>query len=186
MAQNHLTKFTKIHNFLCKNVVLQENFLSNLKQILDMNRSRSGISPVVATVILVAIAIVIAIAVAFWATGLVGIFTRYEKIEIVAAYYNPHLGGEGEEEEGVVLIAKNTGSADATIDDVYINGRPSKIAGFTVKADNKELSSADTLYLEVGKKANITVTGPFARGVTYELAVHTASGKLYPVAVLIP
>ncbi|MEM2188758.1 MAG: archaellin/type IV pilin N-terminal domain-containing protein, partial [Nitrososphaerota archaeon] len=39
--------------------------------ILMMYRGRSGISPVVATVILVAIAIVIAIAVAFWATGLV-------------------------------------------------------------------------------------------------------------------
>ncbi|MEM3545257.1 MAG: archaellin/type IV pilin N-terminal domain-containing protein, partial [Nitrososphaerota archaeon] len=51
-----------------------------------IGRSKSGISPVVATVILVAVAIVIAIAVAFWASGLVGIFTRFEKIEIVSAY----------------------------------------------------------------------------------------------------
>ncbi|MEM3588504.1 MAG: archaellin/type IV pilin N-terminal domain-containing protein, partial [Nitrososphaerota archaeon] len=36
-----------------------------------MDRRKSGISPVVATVILVAVAIVIAIAVAFWASGLV-------------------------------------------------------------------------------------------------------------------
>jgi hypothetical protein len=51
-------------------------------------RGKAGISPVVATVILVAVAIVIAIAVAFWASGLVGVFTRFEKIEIQAAYWD--------------------------------------------------------------------------------------------------
>ena len=136
-----------------------------------MSRSRSGISPVVATVILVAIAIVIAIAVAFWATGLVGVFTRFEKIEITAAYYDATEGG-------VVLVAKNTGSAPATIDDIYVNGKPSKIAGFQF--------NATATFLDVGENASITVTGTFAHGVTYELAVHTASGKTYPVAVLIP
>jgi len=139
-----------------------------------MSRSRSGISPVVATVILVAIAIVIAIAVAFWATGLVGVFTRFEKIEITAAYYDSTA-------RGVVLVVRNTGSADATIDDVYVNGRPSSIAGFTVSG---------TGLLTVGQSTTITVEEggqvTFTPGVTYELAVHTASGKTYPVAVLIP
>jgi flagellin-like protein len=85
-----------------------------------MSRSRSGISPVVATVILVAIAIVIAIAVAFWATGLVGIFTRFEKFEIRTAYATV------ENNQYIIhLSIANTGSADVTIDDIYINGRPS-------------------------------------------------------------
>jgi flagellin-like protein len=81
-----------------------------------MNRNKSGISPVMATVILVAIAIVIAIAVAFWASGLVGVFTRFEKLEITSAYY---VKGEG-----VKLTVKNTGSADASIDNIFVNGRP--------------------------------------------------------------
>ena len=136
-----------------------------------MSRSRSGISPVVATVILVAISIVIAIAVAFWATGLVGVFTRFEKIEVTAAYYDTT-------EKGVVLMVKNTGSAAATIDDIYVNGKPSSIASFT--------PSDIPLTLDVGQNTTITVTGSFISGVTYELAVHTASGKTYPVAVLIP
>lgn len=147
-------------------------FYTSLENLDVMHRSRSGISPVVATVILVAIAIVIAIAVAFWATGLVGVFTRFEKIEITAAYYDPDQGG-------VILHVRNTGSADATIDDVYVNGRPSGVAGFSVDFNG-------TLPLAVGRAANITVRGTFIPGVTYELAVHTASGKTYPVAVLIP
>ena len=140
-----------------------------------MDRSKSGISPVMATVILVAIAIVIAIAVAFWATGLVGVFTRFEKIEISAAYATAS--------NNIVLVVKNTGSAAATIDDIYVNGIP---CGLTCG-----LSSTTTL--KPGDSATITITKPpsdvgssFVSGVTYEIAVHTSSGKTYPAAVLIP
>ncbi|MEM2845959.1 MAG: archaellin/type IV pilin N-terminal domain-containing protein, partial [Nitrososphaerota archaeon] len=77
-----------------------------------MVRSRSGISPVVATVILVAVAIVIAIAVAFWASGLVGIFTRFEKLEIVSAYQR--------DAYTIVLSVKNTGTSPTSIIQVVV------------------------------------------------------------------
>ncbi|MEM3794139.1 MAG: archaellin/type IV pilin N-terminal domain-containing protein [Candidatus Bathyarchaeia archaeon] len=161
--------------------------------ILMMYRGRSGISPVVATVILVAIAIVIAIAVAFWATGLVGIFTRYEKIEITAAVYDTTRGN-------VELLIRNTGSSPATIDAIYVNGQPG--APYTIlnqgnvvnppqSAPTCEISSATTAICDPGEYVVISVQNPaqgaqWAHGVTYEVAVHSASGKLYPVAVLIP
>ena len=154
-----------------------EKYLSELDENYpDMRRSSSGISPVVATVILVAIAIVIAIAVAFWASGLVGVFTRFEKIEITAAYWqNDHF----------VLVVKNTGSAAATRDDVYVNGVP-----FGGSGSGWSVSDGDT-YLTPGATATLIVSslpggGTFAPGVTYELAVHTASGKLYPVSAMRP
>ncbi|MCD6536673.1 MAG: type IV pilin [Thaumarchaeota archaeon] len=141
-----------------------------------MYGSRSGISPVMATVILVAIAIVIAIAVAFWATGLVSVFTRFEKIEITAAYYDT-------DNDQVVLELKNTGSASATIDRIFINGQPSQAFGATVTcgtgSGNVTLAPGDTTTCTI-ESAN------FVSGVTYEVAVHTASGKTYPAAVLIP
>ena len=154
-----------------------------------------GISPVVATVILVAIAIVIAIAVAFWASGLVGIFTRFEKIEIIAAVPD----GTGH----IELKVKNTGSSSATIDDIYVNGVPLGLSGVTFTSDGNKLDatnapSEDTCpangpcTLQPGQDIVIDVTGPegtgsnWTPGVTYEVAVHTASGKTYPAAVLIP
>ena len=150
-----------------------------------MRRSSSGISPVVATVILVAIAIVIAIAVAFWASGLVGVFTRFEKIEITAAYAESSDSGGYQ----VVLVVRNTGSADATIDDIYVNGKP---CGGIVSDSGCNINVADGISpLSVGASATITVKKPpaegssFIPGVTYEVAVHTASGKLYPASVLI-
>ena len=145
-----------------------------------MIRSKSGISPVMATVILVAIAIVIAIAVAFWATGLVGVFTRFEKIEISAAYATAA--------NNITLVIKNTGSASATIDDIYVNGIPCQgQCQIQVSGGNLPLT------LSPGQNATISIQSPpnavgnsFVSGVTYEIAVHTASGKTYPAAVLIP
>jgi flagellin-like protein len=131
-------------------------------------REKSGISPVVATVILVAVAIVIAIAVAFWASGLVGVFTRFEKIEIQAAYWD---GSD------VVLIARNTGSSIAVVDMILANGAPCLTTSVT-------LSIGDSTDFRI---SNCPLGGSIITGgVTNEIALHTTSGKTYPVAVLIP
>jgi flagellin-like protein len=130
-------------------------------------RKNSGISPVVATVILVAVAIVIAIAVAFWASGLVGVFTRFEKIEIVSAYWN---GTQ------VVVIAKNSGSSDAVVDAIFVNGKPCQTNL------NTPIPMGQQATFNVAPDPNCVITG----GVTNEIALHTTSGKTYPVAVLVP
>ena len=161
-----------------------------------MRRSSSGISPVVATVILVAIAIVIAIAVAFWASGLVGVFTRFEKIEIVSSYATPAGGGS----YTVTVVAKNTGSSSATIDQIMINGVPAynvtaseceSISGASPPGISTDgLGDCDitgSAALTPGASATITMTiTPESPGITIEVAVHTASGKLYPSSVLLP
>ena len=134
-----------------------------------------------ATVILVAIAIVIAIAVAFWATGLVGVFTRFEKLEVTSAYYSG---------DKVVLRVRNTGSADTSIDDIYVNGVPC-LGGCGI---NPTIKPENTYTLTVGSEVEITISNPpedvtdgeWKSGVTYEIMVHTASGKNYPISVLIP
>jgi FlaG/FlaF family flagellin (archaellin) len=136
-----------------------------------MTRRNAGISPVVATVILVAVAIVIAIAVAFWASGLVGVFTRFEKIEIQSAYWDG---------SAVVIIAKNTGSSIAVVDMILANGAPC-LTGLS-----EQMTIGGTLSTQIAPDdcsgGGSIVTG----GVTNEIALHTTSGKTYPVAVLVP
>jgi flagellin-like protein len=56
-------------------------------------RDRRGVSPVIATIIIVAIAIVMALAVAYWMLGLGGAFTRFEKLEFVSAYAEKESNG---------------------------------------------------------------------------------------------
>ena len=131
-------------------------------------RKNSGISPVVATVILVAVAIVIAIAVAFWTSGLVGIFTRFEKLEILSAYQPP-----GALSNDIVIRVRNTGSSPTSITEVVING---------VNVGNPP---AGTCNVPVGGTVTVTIiTSGLMAGVTYEVTLKTSGGKQYPTAVL--
>jgi flagellin-like protein len=131
-------------------------------------RKNSGISPVVATVILVAVAIVIAIAVAFWASGLVGVFTKFEKLEIVSAVMT--------DPNTFVVRIRNTGSADSSIVQVVVQGRgiSSTING------RSQITVGETLECTVQLGA---ANSPPA-GITVELAFYSAGGKTYPTAVL--
>ena len=150
-------------------------------------RKNSGISPVVATVILVAVAIVIAIAVAFWASGLVGVFTRFEKIEIVAAY--PVDTDDDGALDAVRVTARNTGSTDAAVDMIFVNGRPCNAA-----VGGSPTTIPTTIPIGGSQDFDVPFDDPqgtnpgcvIPGGVTNEIALHTTSGKTYPVAVLVP
>jgi len=129
-------------------------------------RKNSGISPIVATVILVAVAIVLAIAVAFWTSGLVGIFTRFEKLEILSAYQHPAFPAN------IVIRVRNTGSSPTSITEVMINGVH---VGEPPEPCQVPVGGTITVI--------ITTSGLMA-GVTYEVSLKTSGGKQYPTAVL--
>ncbi|MEM0440172.1 MAG: archaellin/type IV pilin N-terminal domain-containing protein [Candidatus Caldarchaeum sp.] len=128
-------------------------------------KRKAGISPVVATVILVAVAIVIAIAVAFWASGLVGIFTRFERVEIVSVVQT------GDDTFQVIL--RNTGSADTSIIQTVVNGRAIGT-----------LPSPFALAPGATGTCTITVNPDPTPGVTVEIIIYSSGGKQYPTAVL--
>jgi flagellin-like protein len=127
-------------------------------------RRRAGISPVVATVILVAVAIVIAIAVAFWASGLVSVFTRFEKLEIVSAIMTDSTTFQ--------VVIRNTGSADSSIIQVVVQG-----TAIGTPASPVQLRVGETI------RCDVTVNSP-PPGITVELSFHSSGGKTYPTAVL--
>lgn len=51
-----------------------------------MENNRKGISPVISIVIIVSVSIAVAISIALWMSGIIGGFTKYEKLELKAAY----------------------------------------------------------------------------------------------------
>ena len=145
--------------------------------------NNKGISPVIATVILVAVAIAIAIAVAFWMTGIIGLFTRFEKIEITYIY------AKAEDSTWIITLkVKNTGTADATIDNIFINGRPATEWTAFSSISPTEVTSGYTL--SAGGEVEITITlnkgGEFVPGQSIEVKVHTASGQEYPKLTNLP
>ena len=145
-----------------------------------------AISPVIATVIIVAVAIAISIAVALWLTGIVGGFTTVENLQITYAYAEKK-GDDGWE---IKLRVENKGTGTATIDEVFINNKPSsQITNATVKVGNDTFNPNVGSSIEPGRSIEMTITlpsGPFSSGQQVEVKLHTASGKEYPKMVTLP
>jgi flagellin-like protein len=145
-------------------------------------KSRRAISPVIATVILVAVAITVAVSVAYWMGGISSLYTRLEKVEIsstsVAKTGNNY---------SINMTVKNTGSADATIDAIYINGK-STFSGVTIMANGTAIASL-SIPIPAGSSKVVSISivpgtsPPFTAGTTLDVKIHTAAGKDYPQMV---
>ncbi len=163
-------------------------------------KSRKAISPVIATVILVAVAITIAVAVSYWMSGIAGQYTKFEKVEIQAASCekNPgtYVGWK------ITLTLKNSGSATSTLNGVYVDdmvalyatGTPPVIPGTTptpiyatgIFAD-VGLGSTETVSIPSGQTKTVTVYvgigwpsgAAVTSGTTIDIKIHSAGGMDY-------
>jgi hypothetical protein len=156
---------------------MKRKFRKNLK----------GISTIIATIIIVAIAIVMAIAVAYWAMGIGGSFTRFERITIVgwatsnSTAYTIH------------MIINNTGTAAATINpaNMLYNGKPgSAYASLPVVYLNKTKNAPVTMYPGDGLGSAFIVllipSSEWKSGMSLEVDIQTAAGNLYPKTLQLP
>jgi flagellin-like protein len=99
-----------------------------------MTKSRRAVSPVIATVVLVAVAITIAVAVSYWMSGISSQYTQFEKIEMTSAYCesDASTGGVGVSEAcwNVTVDFRNTGTTESAIIGVSINGKAADDYGY--------------------------------------------------------
>jgi len=167
-------------------------------------KSRRGVSPVIATVILVATAITIAVAVAYWMGGITSQYTRFEKVEIISVYCessSENYWGTGQDEAcwKITLNLRNTGTTEATIIGVFINGKA--IADYGANADGYDyiqayddstppqqvdFSDGDKITIDPGSSRELTIVIKqdssaltFTSGTTIELALHSGAGNSY-------
>lgn len=144
---------------------------------------RKGISPVIATVIIVAVTIAVAIAVAFWMTGIVGLFTAAEKLEIVSLNAQPAENGWT-----VTIIVRNTGTTTTSIDEIFINGVPrAQCAGaqFPLLPIPLNPGTQQTIQITLNNNGKCGTT-TFASGGSIEVKLHTSGGKEYPKLTVLP
>ena len=148
---------------------------------------RKAISPVIATVIIVAVTIAVAIAVAFWMTGIIGLFTGFEQLQITTIM---------DTQQGIQLTVRNTGTQTATITDIFINGRSCGAQlQCTLQVGNQPPQTPQngrySIVLNPGAQVQITITftstnaqqanlGDIGPGTSLEVKLLTASGKEYP------
>lgn len=94
----------------------------------------------------------------------------FEKLEIVSAYGEP---GK------VVINITNVGTVDATISQVFVNGRP---------LDPNKITPATPFLLKTGDSIQVQLdfsTAPLSLGETYDFRIHTGSGSDYAQAIMI-
>ena len=167
-----------------------------------MLRNRKALSPVIATVILVSVTIVVAVSVAYWMGSIAGTYTRFEKVEIPTAYANKIESWAGDSNvpsgwgsEGgwnITIVLKNSGSADATIDNIFVNGKPfTQFSNVTVRysgtlynSSNSDLSvtvrAGGTATVEILVRAGTDQGITFSSGTALDIKLHSAAGKEYP------
>jgi flagellin-like protein len=138
---------------------------------MKMLRSKKALSPVVASIILIAVTVAVSIAVAAWMGALTFTFTKTEEITISSSI----LWGTG----NANLTITNTGPASATITGAKVdaktadwhdpNGTSNPSGGYT-------LSKGDTKVFMIDNPS-----GNWTLGTKYTFTIVTASGHTYEV-----
>ena len=159
---------------------------------------RKAISPVIATVIIVAVTIAVAIAVAFWMTGIIGLFTGVERLEIVSIDVAPQ-----NNTWQITVRVRNTGTTPVTIDGLYINGRLvaqlqnnnltpvlnacAALENQSLKGPRGAIRPGETGEITFTLKSGNDCAGAMLNpGVSIEIKLHSSGGKEYPKLVVLP
>ena len=137
--------------------------VKEVKNEMTFMRERKAISPVIATVILVAVAITVSVGVSYWMGGISSQYTQFEKVEIQTGYATTVTAGWH-----VTMEIKNSGSAETTLTHVFINDIP---------------ISDDTLpdpMLTTTLASNIATVGTLTAGQTSTVTVYIGNAQAHP------
>ncbi len=134
------------------------------EKMKNFRKSKRGLSPVVASIILIAVTVAVSIAVAAWMGALSVGFMQTEQLQITNAEFTT--GGTG-----IVLSVRNTGTSDITISSATING---------VEADLTEVTIAKNTVGEVN------LGDSWSPGYSYQIRLLSAKGTWFPYNAVAP
>lgn len=150
---------------------------------------RKAVSPVIATVILVAVAITVAVGVSYWMGGISSQYTQFEKVEIQSAVC---AWDSTNDMWNITLKMKNSGTATATLNSVFINevevntyndtaANPGDGEATTsmLEAETITSGSTTTISIWVDGPGGVTGWGTVTAGTTINIKVHSAGGMDY-------
>jgi flagellin-like protein len=163
--------------------------------IKNINKDKRALSPVIATVILISVTIVVAVSVAYWMGSIASGYTSFEQIELPSIYAKvitlPSAGWN------ITIDLKNTGSAAATVDNIFINSMPLDdypTEDVTLYGPDGVAVPLSSISVSVGNGNTETIVlqlvqsedDGFTAGTRIEVKIHTAAGKDYPTSIRLP
>ncbi len=143
-----------------------------------LTKNTKALSPVIATIILVAVTVAIAIAVAAWLGALTFTYTRVEQLNITQVTYSA---------TGLTATfgIQNTGTSDVTISSASVNGGALSNAANTGAIGTCSGQTAAGLVPK-GTSCSIAITftgaGTWASGTQYSFILISTQGNKFPYA----
>jgi flagellin-like protein len=125
-----------------------------------------AISPILATVILIAVTLVIAIGVIGWIMGIWGAFGSTETLQIMP---DSKLYTDGT----VSLSVKNSGTASAVVYKVEVVG----VGSATPVGDKVTIAPGAT------ESVTASINGTYTAGAKYQVKIYTEAGNVYSVVL---
>jgi len=134
---------------------------------MKMLKSRKALSPVVASIILIAVTVAVSIAVAAWMGALTFTFMGTEELKIT------NLGFEGVAGSRYINVTlQNTGTSPITINEIWVNNEKKWTTGDTISANSQKIIKV-TPY-------------EWANGNNYQIKVVTSKGNQFYYSAVAP
>jgi flagellin-like protein len=130
-------------------------------------KSKKALSPVVASIILIAVTVAVSIAVAAWMGALTFTFMKTEELKITSMTFG---GTSGVANNTIVLAVKNAGTSKVTVQSINVNDVSKSFSGTAVY--DAGASGTITIYMGSGLS--------WSSGNKYKVAVLSATGT--PIA----
>jgi archaeal type IV pilus assembly protein PilA len=136
---------------------------TKMNYIRKFKRNSKALSPVVASIILIAVTVAVSVVVAAWMGGMsLTLMGSAEQLTVTNVQF---VDGASPTVDTVVVSIRNNGGADAAISKVYINGA------------SVALSQVSPVTITKGTITDITITNDWAANTNYQLKFTTAAGN---------
>ncbi|XHH08656.1 MAG: archaellin/type IV pilin N-terminal domain-containing protein [Candidatus Bathyarchaeia archaeon] len=130
------------------------------EKIRKIQNNTKALSPVVASIILIAVTVAVSVAVAMWMGGLAGGFM--ESAETLQVDTQTFALAAGEDTGSITVVVRNTGTTPVTISSVKINGvsattiDPAVPVTLTANEDETFTVEASSIDIEAGNNYQVT------------------------------
>jgi len=135
-----------------------------MKNLRKIRKDAKALSPVVASIILIAVTVAVSIAVAAWMGALSIGFMETEQMQVTQCTFN---------DDGTITLAlRNTGTVDVSINSATING--------------EDASPTTPVPVASNTPGSITLTLAWQSGNSYSIRLLSAKGNYFPYTAVAP
>ena len=129
----------------------------------NFRKSKKALSPVVASIILIAVTVAVSIAVAAWMGALTIGFMDTEQLKITSMTFDT-------DADTITVVAHNQGTSGVVINEVWVNGSP-------IATDDVTYDSAGTTIVGANSDMTLTITYDVEVGSNYQVKIVSAKGN---------